>query len=386
MIIKTFRADTSAAALKRVREEMGGDAVVLKTMQVESGGGRALFEVTACLENPTVAQTNMIFPDSKSEKSAPAAVMTEVAEEASVVYEEEKKETPVVGKPPEISIDWESRFKNLDAKLSQILLKDVDTVVPRFAPFEFVDERFRQHDVDTDFALEFLAELLEEYKNTEDVKRYAEQRLVATISPVMSPDFKLNIGDRVAFIGSAGAGKSSVMGKMATQLVVHEKKKVNLISLDDVKMGATDETAAYAEILGASYADTRTAFDGATLDESSVSLIDTVALPDIKADLTPLKDRLDAIETTYRIAVVSATERSSDIKQTITQLKELGATHLVITKLDLSKCLGSMITAVYQLGIQIVYLTGNQGGVGELHTPDPAKIARSIMQTEETDA
>ena len=386
MIIKTFRAETSAAALKRVREEMGGDAVVLKTMQVAGSGSRALFEVTACLENPTVGQTNMIFPDSRTEKSVSAAVLPKKTVSSSEVRKEDYKKALVIEKPKEVSIDWESRFKNLDAKLSQILMKDVNTAVPKFSPFEFVDELFRQHDVDTDFALEFLAELLEEYKNNEDVKRYAEERLVETISSVMSPDFNLKIGDRVAFIGSAGAGKSSVMGKMATSLVFNEKKKVNLISLDDVKMGATDETAAYAEILGASYADTRTAFDEITLDESSVTLIDTVALPNYSADLSPIKERLDAMQTTHRFAVVAATERSVDIKRTVSQLRELGATHLVITKQDLTDCLGSMITAAYLIGLKIIYTTDSYGGIGKLHSPDPAKIARSIMQAEEVNA
>ena len=55
MIIKTFRAETSAAALKLVKMEMGGDAIVLKTTQSKDAGYKTVFEVTACLENPTVS-------------------------------------------------------------------------------------------------------------------------------------------------------------------------------------------------------------------------------------------------------------------------------------------------------------------------------------------
>ena len=53
MIVKSFIADSVAGALKMVRSELGGDAVILKTRKIESikqkmVGGRV--EVTACID------------------------------------------------------------------------------------------------------------------------------------------------------------------------------------------------------------------------------------------------------------------------------------------------------------------------------------------------
>ena len=69
MIIKTFRADTSAEALKKIRQEMSGDAIVLKSNQTQSENGRTVFEVTACLENPTVAQSSVLLDNDNSVES-----------------------------------------------------------------------------------------------------------------------------------------------------------------------------------------------------------------------------------------------------------------------------------------------------------------------------
>lgn len=51
------------------------------------------------------------------------------------------------------------------------------------------------------------------------------------------------------FVGPAGAGKTSAMVKMASQLVVREGKKVALFTTDTFKVGAADQMRIYAQIL-----------------------------------------------------------------------------------------------------------------------------------------
>jgi flagellar biosynthesis GTPase FlhF len=55
MIIKTFTADSMAAALKLVRSELGKDSVVLKTREIPVGPGNGRVEITACTERPLPA-------------------------------------------------------------------------------------------------------------------------------------------------------------------------------------------------------------------------------------------------------------------------------------------------------------------------------------------
>jgi flagellar biosynthesis protein FlhF len=51
------------------------------------------------------------------------------------------------------------------------------------------------------------------------------------------------------FVGPAGSGKTSTMIKMASHLVVREKKKVALLTTDTYKVGAADQMKIYAQIL-----------------------------------------------------------------------------------------------------------------------------------------
>ena len=70
MIIKSFTAETMTAALKTVRQELGGDAVVLKSRQLSNGTDANRVEVTACLDKPTAAQASLALPDAADRPQA----------------------------------------------------------------------------------------------------------------------------------------------------------------------------------------------------------------------------------------------------------------------------------------------------------------------------
>jgi flagellar biosynthesis protein FlhF len=51
------------------------------------------------------------------------------------------------------------------------------------------------------------------------------------------------------FVGPSGHGKTTAMVKMASQLVMHEKKKVAIFTTDTLKVGAADQLKIYSQIL-----------------------------------------------------------------------------------------------------------------------------------------
>ena len=66
MVIKSFVGSSVAEALKMIRSELGPKAVVLKTRALrdrESGSGRRMVEITACLERPTIGVLENSMPD-----------------------------------------------------------------------------------------------------------------------------------------------------------------------------------------------------------------------------------------------------------------------------------------------------------------------------------
>ena len=55
------------------------------------------------------------------------------------------------------------------------------------------------------------------------------------------------------FVGTEGQGKTSALVKMASHLIIKEKKKVAIISADTDKVGAVDQLRVYAQILNAPF-------------------------------------------------------------------------------------------------------------------------------------
>lgn len=56
------------------------------------------------------------------------------------------------------------------------------------------------------------------------------------------------------FVGGAGSGKTSTLVKMASHLVVKERKKIAILSTDSFKVGAVDQLKIYCQILNVPFA------------------------------------------------------------------------------------------------------------------------------------
>jgi flagellar biosynthesis protein FlhF len=200
------------------------------------------------------------------------------------------------------------------------------------------------------------------------------------ITVQVAPATEINPGDRVVFLGTAGAGKSSVMGKMAAQLVVR-KKKVKLVSLDDLKVGAADEIATYADLLQIEVTDVGHA---SSADSDYVLLIDTPAFPTSTDKIETLRRRIEAANPTICAVVVSALMRSPDVARFCSKLKALRPTHVIGTMLDLTSSHGSLFAATETTGRPLLYLSDAPGGMGMLTNPNAELMAEKMLALEGT--
>ncbi len=68
------------------------------------------------------------------------------------------------------------------------------------------------------------------------------------------------------FVGPAGQGKTSSLVKFASQLVIHDRKKIAIATLDSFKVGAAEQLKIYAQILNVPFAVIKDTNDWHTLD------------------------------------------------------------------------------------------------------------------------
>lgn len=363
---------------------MGGDAFVLKTREVIGNDNVRRVEVTACLESPSVAQTSKIFPDNdiigdSTERKAPATAYENPIRNTSTAGENINIEKPSPGIDELLE-----RVQKIETMLNGILsfgfrLSDKNE---KFASCRQVYHRLKDSDVPASFLDSFMLSLVSDSSEKTGDISLVRQRLVEMLSRLMVPDLTFKPGDKVLFMGPAGAGKSSVLGKVAAALVTREKLKVKLLSLDDVKIAAMDEICSYAELLGIESIKAGSVTENKNGNSGEILLIDTPALPHDSKKLRILKEKIDRIRPDYCLAVFSALTRSSDQEQFAGLIKELSPTHVAITMTDLTERHGSIVAAAMATGLKVAFVTNSPGGIGKVNAPDPALLARQLLNVE----
>jgi len=374
MIIKSFTAESASAALKKVRSEMGGDAVVLKTREIKEPSSGNRVEITACLDKPSVAQASAIFPDRKSD---PVTKTAQVDNDRPSCFELEGNREP--GKQPDIY----EKLAAIENRLTRLAHpNEIGTTTSRFG------DRTRQGTYenlkDADLPENYIESLFERAGEKEPAsgKCAAAIRdlLTGDLAEIVQPGFTLNSGEKAVFLGLPASGKTSVMGKTAA-LLVAKKKKVRLVSLDNLKVGAFEEINSYADLLGLDMTDVPATRKEKKKTEE-ILLVDTPAISRQEDKRKELQNKIETLNPGYRVLVLSALQRTTDVEDFYESLKEFKPTHLVLTMTDLTRRLGALVPVCRELGVKLAFVTCAPGGIGRLEVPDIKAIVGSLLNEE----
>ncbi len=379
MVIRSYTAESVASALKEVRREMGGDAVVLKTRLVDGENSQKLYEVTACLDQPTVEQADKVL------QAPPATAVAETPTEPTANPRVDL--TEILAEDDDEYGVSDERLTALEDKLDLLLqahrldrtgLKQEMDILDRAA------RSLQDADVPQRQITQFFEGIRQVHAPEEIDLATIGRELEARIDDLIDTEIDFQPGDRVVVIGPAGSGKTSVIGRLAAHLVYTKSLPVKLISLDNFKVGAHDEIASYADLLGVGPVDpTDEAGDALEADADKVILIDTCALPNDPERLSELKAKIGEIQPTHCLAVFSALTRSSDVEITAQDLAGLEPTHLVFTQTDLTSRWGGILAATGATNVKLAMLTDSPSGADAYRMPDARAIADAILGREE---
>lgn len=144
------------------------------------------------------------------------------------------------------------------------------------------------------------------------------------------------------FVGPAGAGKTSTLIKLASHLVVNEKKKIALLTADTLKVGAAEQMRIYSQILNVPFGVIRSAADWqgvlSQLGQFDHILVDAPGL-NLKSidENTFLRNLLppSTAQTTIHL-VLEATLKDSDATEIGRRYKGHGFQDVIFTGLDQS--------------------------------------------------
>jgi flagellar biosynthesis protein FlhF len=158
------------------------------------------------------------------------------------------------------------------------------------------------------------------------------------------------------FVGGAGSGKTSSLVKLASHLVVKEKKRVAILSTDAFKVGAVDQLKIYCQILNVPFAVVRNRrdwewilgqlvnVDHILVDYPGLQLRDIDEIQMLKALLPPE----GTIAQTH--FCVPATSKDDDALELARRYKATGYTDLIFTNLDQSVHHGIIYNLITKIG------------------------------------
>ncbi|MEA1981182.1 MAG: hypothetical protein U9N54_09440, partial [candidate division Zixibacteria bacterium] len=195
MIIKSFKAETSAAALKMVRSEMGGDAIILKTRELIGKLGNNRIEITACLENPTVGQSNAIFPDATKQEAKKQDAKNRIDSKSE---DNEEILTKLHELENRLADVLKNENRSIDIKTENKITEDTNL-------FDLLYEA----DVTPEFVEKFKNIINEKKTDSDNLNSTIRETMVEQLSHMMLPNMEFENGDKLMFIGPAGSGKSS---------------------------------------------------------------------------------------------------------------------------------------------------------------------------------
>lgn len=181
-----------------------------------------------------------------------------------------------------------------------------------------------------------------------------------------------------ALVGASGAGKTTLMYKLAVRSVLNFRLRVKIISSDTYKIGSVEGVHTIAEILNVPYG---IAFK----PEEVAALIDQAETDLVVLDTAGRSDRAAREELAAFLAAARPDETHLVLPATMSQhaLQETAALFLgerlscvTFTKLDEAPSLGGMISSARWMGLPIGYISAGTKIPDDILAADEAPLGR----------
>jgi flagellar biosynthesis protein FlhF len=315
MRLRSFHGDTLSEAMRQVRDALGDDAIIVATRDDTPAG----YRVTAAIDDSV--------PD----------------------YINEKRPEPKIEKPIDYGHD----------------------VV------EVVAEHLTRHGVTPALAETLLS----------TVTHFADHDALIALGAAMdkhfrfAPLFETN-GKPICLVGPPGAGKTLAVAKIATSRVMSHKN-IGVITTDLVRAGAVEQLASLTRLLKLNLFEVE---DAPALRDAveahpkgSFILIDSTGRnPFNNADLADLRKIITSADV-EPVLVMPAGMDAMEAIDMAQAFMQLGARKLVLTKVDMTKRLGSMLALAHETGLQLCEMSSSPKATEALTPLNPVTFARMIL-------
>ncbi len=177
-------------------------------------------------------------------------------------------------------------------------------------------------------------------------------------------DDLLQNGGVVALVGPTGVGKTTTIAKLAARYALtHGTRQVALISTDNYRIGAHEQLMTFGRILGVPVQRAQNAEELKTLLDAhrnrALVLIDTAGMGPRDVRLAEQLTTLDGVPL-KTLLVLSATVQHGALSDALRAFTRVPLAGIVLTKLDEASRLGDALSCVIESQLPLLYVSEGQ--------------------------
>jgi flagellar biosynthesis protein FlhF len=434
MNVKRFTAATARDALRKVREELGPDAVILSNRPVDG-----VVEILA-LASDDVASIASPSPDSEMAQprpnlhlSAAPAAAAAPAEAAPQSYANRRvaapapsaelemayanRRAPKVQAQPAPAFDMAAMTSMMSAAIVHAkesasaemsgMINEIRAMrgmmETQLAELSWGATQQREPQKATvlremltaGFSTSLARYLIDKMpagKDAAESLRWIKTVLARNLTTMSNEDEILDNGGVFALIGPTGVGKTTTTAKLAARCVMrHGPEKLALITTDAYRIGGHEQLRIYGKILGVMVhsvkdeADLRIALK--ELRNKHTVLIDTVGMSQRDQMVTEQVAMLsESGANVKRLLCLNATSTNETLNEVVRAYQGSGLAGCIMTKLDEAASIGNVLDVVIRQKLNLYYVSNGQRVPEDLHLADRAMLVDRAFRTKRDSA
>lgn len=384
MKVKKYVATSMQEAMKKIRSEMGNDAVILNSKMIQTGGFLGFFtkkkiEVIAAMDPDVSPIETKTVKNVRKEASKPP-IKDNGLDIAQQVQTNSQKNIDQLQLLDELS--------DLKRLLKSVSTNEKIDMYP--LPLKKMLENMIEQEISPVLRSQLMAELLDfwyvrkgDISGEELLKKqhefFAHHLADLDFGGISYKKKYINV------IGPTGVGKTTTLAKLAAECVLQRKKKVAFITTDTYRIAAIDQLKTYAKILDVPIEICYTTEDFKQAKQKlamyDYTFIDTAGRnflePKYVSDLQKIINFDDEMET---FLVLAATAKPTDMLAVFKQFSVIPIHKLIFTKLDETSTKGSLFDVMINTKKGIAYTTHGQNVPDDIEVATRDRIVEQMLR------